>query len=276
MNSKLVFLTGLLLFLFLFSIPSISVASATSSGSEATPAASLAISYNGDARPPITMFNCTDCYGGYGDFGANYSITSVSTLLTVPSVSCSKKAASEYSFWGVQVNGVNASDFAGASVTAACSGGVVNYYAAWFDANVYTGCTLCQINATWTPSAGDNVFLDIAYNNYTSRFTFVLIDLSSHHFYLRSNYLPGVSLDFGVCASDMYLNSSLITQPSVKFSPVTFTNCLVDGKPVGSAPNNTTVFEFFCTNAAGTGYLARPSALTRGESFRVRFVANGP
>lgn len=258
--------------MFLFSIPSIYAASA-SSGPAETQAAPARISY--DARPQLTMFNCTDCYAGYGDFGANYSVTTVSALVTVPWVSCSRKAIG-YSFWGIQVNGANASDFAGASVTAGCSSGIVHYYAAWFDANVYTGCTLCQINATWTPSAGDNVFLAIGYNNRTSRFTFILNDLTSHQYYMRSSFLEGVSLEFGVCASDMYLNSSLIVQPSVEFSPVSFTHCLVDGEPVGSAPNGTTVFEFFCTNAEGNGYLAKPSDLWRGQDFTVRFVATGP
>jgi len=273
MNPKLILLTGLIVFLFLFFIPTISVASA-SSGSPGVQVTAAGMFHN--AKPPITVTNASDGFAGYGDFGANYSVTSVSTLLTVPSVSCSKNAPSAYSFWGILVTGVTANDFAGASITAACSAGVVNYYAAWFDANVNTACTLCQINATWTPSAGDNVFLAIAYNNYTSRFFFVLADLTSHQFYARSSFVQGVSLEFGTCSSDMYLNSSLVVQPSVKFSPVSFTNCLVDGKPVGSAPNGTTVFEFFCTNAAGTGYLARPTNLTGLDNFKIRFVATGP
>jgi hypothetical protein len=274
MNPKTILLTGLALFLFLFSIPSISAASASTGSTGTLVSATSGVSTND--RPPITITNSSDSLAGYGDFGANYSVTSVSTMLTVPSVSCSKKASNEYSFWGILVNGVNASDFAGASITAACSAGVVNYYAAWFDANVFTGCTLCQINATWTPSAGDNVLLAIAYSNYTSRFIFILADLTSRQYYLTSSLVQGVSLEFGACTSDMFLNSSLIAQPSVKFSPVSFTNCLVDGKPVGSAPNGTTVFEFFCTNAAGTGYLAKPSDLKRGQDFSIRFVATGP
>jgi hypothetical protein len=51
----------------------------------------------------------------------------------------------------------------------------------------------------------------------------------------------------------MYFDALLATQPSVKFLPVFFMNRLVVGKPVGFAPNSTTLFEFFSTNGVGTG-----------------------
>ncbi len=271
MNIQRFFLIGSVLLLFLVPFSFLSPVSATSSNSTFQKTGGAGI---GLVHPTITSENCTDCFAGYADGGSSGAIKSISTMLVVPKVSCSSKTTG-YSAWGVWVDGTNSDDFAGASITSSCISGKVNYYAAWFDANIYTVCTLCQINATWTPKAGDSVFISVSYALTTEKFKFTLNDLTQHKDYTKHNAIHS-SLDFGVCGSDMFLNSSSQPQPSVKFDKVKFTKCLVDGVGIGTDPNGTSTYEYFCVNSTGSAYLAKPTTLLSNENFKVKFVAQGP
>jgi hypothetical protein len=169
-------------------------------------------------------------------------------------------------------------EYAGAEVVAACGIGVYpNWYAQAFI--IFVGGGIQQFsNATWTPVTGDSVYLSIAHNSTTKVWVFNLNDITQGANYMtvdKVDYTP--QLNTGWCATDMPHASNGAVDPSAKFSAVQFSDCLVDGQPLGTAPNGTTTYKIFNLNAAGTEYLAKPTTLTaKGLVFKVKFIATGP
>jgi hypothetical protein len=274
-NCTSVILTSFVLVLFALSVSSLPTTTAYSGVAQVPSASSLKTSSSDS--PPITKADCPDCFAGYYDSGPNGSVSSVSTYLIVPAVSCQGKGPA-YSAFGVFAAGLGVgTNFEGAYVVAFCTRGEANYLATWFDNNIFTDCgPLCGVNATWSPARGDALYISLSYSIPSGEFTIIFNDITQGKVYTAKNAFANPILDFAGCSSDLLENTALAVQPSVKFSTAAFRECRVDGQPVGTAPNGTTVFEFTCTNASETKILAQPTHLTRNENFNVKFVARGP
>jgi hypothetical protein len=258
-------LVSLIALLFAFSLPAISVSAYSSNQSvhlatlSAAPTSALS----------ITKTTCADCFAGYSDLNsaANGTITSVSVSITVPTVKCNSKGL-QLSEWGVFLDVYYTNDFNSAAVVAQCYNGQLTYYG--FVENATAAFT-----TVWSPAPRDNVKVSIVESS--RLFHFTINDVTQGQTATLVTKVPKkAALDSAICGSDMFYNTlTLKSDPSVKFSTVPFTNCLVDGKAIGTAPGGS-VYEFTSVNGAGTKTLAEPSALAKNENFKVTWKSNGP
>jgi hypothetical protein len=258
-----------------------------SSGNQMTAAAIIPVlsSSTGQGCKGCIPINVTDGLAGYADYGVGGSVTSVSTTIKVPTLSCSMKITNvEGIAWGVFIDGfgpkqVPTGDVARPLVIGGCYNGVANYYAQYSVQEGKAACISCTGNATWTPVAGDSVYLSVSYNSTTKVWIFTLDDQTKRADYSTivaepANINP--ALNAGGCSAGMRRHSNGAFEPALKFSPALFKECLVDGTGVGAHPDGTSAYEVFCIDAAGTKYIAKPTPLTTQGIFKVTFIFRGP
>jgi hypothetical protein len=261
MNSTYKYLVPIVILLFAFS--PVGLVSAAAFNSTSQPASNISVVRTNSPGMAVQS-NCVDCFVGYSANSTVGSVKSVSATIVVPSIT---KCPSSFTglnatAWGVAIDGsqFHTSDFVSATVFGQCQNGAISYGDLWEFVNG-TG-SLVNIGGILTPNAGDIISFNITRSSKT--YTVNVTDVTQKTQDVVTQKVNGTLNVSAECVGDMFGGES-----NVKFSPVAFSNCLVNGKAIGKLGKHFTLIEWTCVSSNGTANLMIASSLKSGENFKV-------